>query len=77
MSLRYFHTYHILSLPYSIVVALPSPSRISTLWNFGSLLGVFLMVQVARGLFLSIHYISGAENAFDSVVHLCNDVNHG
>lgn len=59
------------------VVDLPTPSNISTLWNFGSLLGLCLVVQLATGLFLAIHYCADVSQAFTSVSHISRDVNYG
>nr|YP_010872798.1 cytochrome b [Franciscoloa funerei]WGU50362.1 cytochrome b [Franciscoloa funerei] len=56
---------------------LPTPSSISLMWNFGSLLGICLMVQIASGVFLTMHYCSGMTAAFGSVVHISSDVNWG
>ena len=59
------------------LVDLPTPSTISWWWNFGSLLGVCLVAQIATGLFLAIHYCPNTEAAFDRVRHICRDVNYG
>ena len=59
------------------LVDLPTPSSISTIWNFGSLLGVCLIIQILRGLFLAIHYSCDVSIAFDSVSHIGRDVNFG
>nr|YP_010374290.1 cytochrome b [Tholosanus proximus]QVD38912.1 cytochrome b [Tholosanus proximus] len=59
------------------LIDLPSPSSISLWWNFGSLLGMCLMIQVISGLFLAMHYTANIEMAFSSVVHICRDVNNG
>ena len=61
----------------SAVVDLPTPLNISTIWNFGSLLGLCLVVQISTGLFLAIHYTPDVDLAFSSVVHICRDVNYG
>lgn len=58
-------------------IDLPAPSNISSWWNFGSLLGVCLILQIATGLFLAIHYTSDTATAFTSVTHICRDVNYG
>nr|UEK25245.1 cytochrome b [Spilogale gracilis martirensis] len=58
-------------------IDLPTPSNISTWWNFGSLLGICLILQIATGLFLAIHYTSDTTTAFSSVTHICRDVNYG
>nr|YP_010303525.1 cytochrome b [Anaxilaus musgravei]QUT09477.1 cytochrome b [Anaxilaus musgravei] len=61
----------------SSLIDLPSPSSISLWWNFGSLLGMCLMIQIISGLFLAMHYTANIEMAFNSVVHICRDVNNG
>nr|YP_009485771.1 cytochrome b [Urostylis flavoannulata]AVZ00907.1 cytochrome b [Urostylis flavoannulata] len=59
------------------LIDLPSPSAISLWWNFGSLLGVCLMIQLISGIFLAMHYTPNIELAFSSVIHICRDVNYG
>nr|YP_010827558.1 cytochrome b [Callibia diana]WFD61154.1 cytochrome b [Callibia diana] len=56
---------------------LPSPSNISIWWNFGSLLGLCLGIQILTGLFLAMHYSAHIDLAFISVAHICRDVNYG
>nr|AEO92867.1 cytochrome b [Pelophylax ridibundus]AEO92893.1 cytochrome b [Pelophylax ridibundus]WNN30587.1 cytochrome b [Pelophylax ridibundus] len=58
-------------------IDLPSPANISVWWNFGSLLGVCLIAQIATGLFLAMHYTADTSLAFSSVAHICRDVNNG
>nr|AAB05581.1 cytochrome b [Sciurus aberti]AAB05582.1 cytochrome b [Sciurus aberti]AAB05583.1 cytochrome b [Sciurus aberti] len=58
-------------------IDLPAPSNISAWWNFGSLLGLCLMIQILTGLFLAMHYTSDTMTAFSSVTHICRDVNYG
>ncbi len=55
----------------------PAPANLSWLWNFGSLIGWCLIVQIVRGLLLVIHYTPRVESAFDSVVHIMRDVHYG
>nr|YP_009434162.1 cytochrome b [Mylabris aulica]APB02828.1 cytochrome b [Mylabris aulica] len=59
------------------LIDLPSPSNISLLWNFGSLLGLCLVIQIVTGIFLAMHYCPNIDLAFNSVVHICRDVNYG
>lgn len=56
------------------LVDLPSPSNISAFWNFGSLLGLSLVIQLITGLFLSLHYAGDTRLAFSRVSHICRDV---
>nr|WHM51743.1 cytochrome b [Gnathamitermes grandis] len=58
-------------------VDLPTPSTISGWWNFGSLLGLCLVMQIVTGLSLAMHYCPNVEMAFSSVSHICRDVNYG
>lgn len=59
------------------LVDLPAPTNISAWWNFGSLLGLCLGIQLLTGLFLAIHYTAHIDLAFTSVAHICRDVNYG
>jgi len=59
------------------LVDLPAPSNISRWWNFGSLLGLCLIIQVATGIFLSMHFTADISLAYNSVNHICRDVNYG
>nr|UGN61678.1 cytochrome b [Cryptocercus zagunaoensis] len=74
-SLRSSHP--LLKIVNNTLVDLPTPSNISTWWNFGSLLGICLTMQIMTGLFLSMHYCPNIDNAFSSIVHICRDVNYG
>nr|AJZ71906.1 cytochrome b [Eucryptorrhynchus scrobiculatus] len=61
----------------SSLVNLPTPSNITSMWNFGSLLGLCLMIQIITGFFLSMHYCPNTMMAFNSIAHICRDVNYG
>nr|YP_089648.1 cytochrome b [Gegeneophis ramaswamii]AAS13704.1 cytochrome b [Gegeneophis ramaswamii] len=58
-------------------IDLPTPSNLSSLWNYGSLLGICLIMQITTGLFLAMHYTADTSMAFSSVAHICRDVNYG
>nr|QDI93672.1 cytochrome b [Phallospinophylus setosus] len=70
-------THPLIQIMNSSLIDLPSPSSISIWWNFGSLLGMCLMIQILTGLFLAMHYTANVELAFSSVMHICRDVNNG
>nr|YP_010183494.1 cytochrome b [Curtos fulvocapitalis]QVG61310.1 cytochrome b [Curtos fulvocapitalis] len=59
------------------IIDLPTPSNISTWWNFGSMLGLCLIIQILTGLFLAMHYCSDISMAFNSIIHICRDINYG
>lgn len=67
----------IFSIVNNSLISLPSPANISTLWNFGSLLGMCLIIQIITGLFLAIHFCPNIETAFLSTIHITRDVNYG
>nr|AYW52140.1 cytochrome b [Discolomatidae sp. 1 ACP-2013] len=67
----------ILKIMNNSLIDLPSPSNFSTMWNFGSLLGLMLMIQIITGLLLASHYTADINLAFNSIIHICRDVNYG
>lgn len=67
----------ILKIINNSLIILPSPSNISSIWNFGSILGLCLIIQIITGLFLTIHYCANIELAFNRVAHICRNVNYG
>nr|WIF29510.1 cytochorome b [Echinosorex gymnura] len=70
-------THPLIKIINNTFIDLPTPSNISSWWNFGSLLGLCLMIQIITGLFLAMHYSSDTMMAFSSVTHICRDVNYG
>nr|YP_010262438.1 cytochrome b [Eremias nikolskii]UIX22843.1 cytochrome b [Eremias nikolskii] len=67
----------ILKIVNSSFIDLPTPPNISAWWNFGSLLGLCLIIQIFTGLFLAMHYTADVTSAFSSVAHIHRDVQHG
>jgi quinol-cytochrome oxidoreductase complex cytochrome b subunit len=55
----------------------PTPLNINYMWNFGSMAGLFLVIQILTGIFLAMHYTPHIDLAFLSVEHIMRDVNHG
>lgn len=53
------------------------PKNLSYWWNFGSIAGIALVIQILSGLFLSMHYVANTELAFNSVEHIMRDVRYG
>nr|YP_009684671.1 cytochrome b [Gammarus pisinnus]QDS78474.1 cytochrome b [Gammarus pisinnus] len=49
------------------LIKLPTPANISTLWNFGSLMFMSLMIQLISGLFLASAYTSSLDSSFQLV----------
>ena len=61
----------------SYLIDSPQPSNLSYLWNFGSLLGFSLIIQIITGVVLAMHYNPSVLEAFNSVEHIMRDVNNG
>jgi len=55
----------------------PTPKNLSYWWNFGSIAGIILVVMIATGIFLAMHYTPHTAFAFDSVERIMRDVNYG
>ena len=55
----------------------PTPKNLNYWWNFGSLAGFFLLVQIITGIILSMHYTAHVDHAFSSIEHIMRNVNHG
>lgn len=70
-------THPLIKIINNSLIDLPRPRNISLWWNFGSLLGICLIIQILTGLFLAIHYTANVEIAFYRVIHICRDVNYG
>ena len=59
------------------LVDYPTPKNLNYWWNFGSLAGIFLMIQIITGIVLAMHYTPSVEGAFASIEHIMRDVNYG
>jgi quinol-cytochrome oxidoreductase complex cytochrome b subunit len=55
----------------------PTPRNLNYWWNFGSLAGLALTLQILTGIVLAMHYTPHVDHAFDSVEHIMRDVNFG
>lgn len=75
--MRIFKNHPILKLVNSYVIDASQPSNLSYLWNFGSLLLCCLIIQIASGVTLAMHYNANVLEAFNSIEHIMRDVNNG
>ena len=75
--MRILKSHPLLSIVNSYLIDSPQPSNLSYLWNFGSLLGLCLTIQIITGVTLGMHYTPNVLEAFDSVEHIMRDVNNG
>jgi quinol-cytochrome oxidoreductase complex cytochrome b subunit len=65
------------SLVYSSFIIFPTPRNLNYWWTFGGILTFMLVVQIATGIVLVMHYTPTAKDAFDSVEHIMREVNYG
>ena len=75
--MRIWKSHPLFSLVNGYLIDSPQPSNISYLWNFGSLLGFCLVIQIVTGVTLAMHYNPSVLEAFNSVEHIMRDVNNG
>ena len=68
--MRIFKSHPLLKLVNSYLIDSPQPSNISYWWNFGSLLGLCLIIQIITGVTLAMHYNPSVLEAFNSVEHM-------
>lgn len=75
--MRILKNHPLLKLLNAYLIDSPTPANISYLWNFGSLLGLCLGIQIVTGVTLAMHYTPSIYEAFNSVEHIMRDVNNG
>jgi ubiquinol-cytochrome c reductase cytochrome b subunit len=75
--MRILKSHPLLKLINNYLIDSSEPSNISYLWNFGSLLGVCLVIQIITGVTLAMHYSPNVLEAFNSIEHIMRDVNNG
>lgn len=54
-----------------------APKNLNYAWNFGSMAGIALMIQILTGLFLAMQYTPHVNMAFNSVENIMRNVNYG
>jgi len=67
--MRILKNHPLLKILNSYLIDSPQPANISYLWNFGSLLGLCLVIQIVTGVTLAMHYTPSVLEAFNSVEH--------
>ena len=75
--MRIFKSHPFLKLFNAYLIDHSQPTNISYMWNFGSLLGVCLGIQIVTGVTLAMHYNPSVAEAFNSIEHIMRDVNNG
>jgi ubiquinol-cytochrome c reductase cytochrome b subunit len=60
-----------------VLIDLPTPANLTTNWNYGSLLGLVLIIQVLTGIVLATRFSGHSDISFDSVIMIYQDSNYG
>ncbi len=71
------HRLPVITMMNHSTVDYPAPRNLNYWWNFGSLAGFFLILMIATGLVLAMHYTPHVDMAFASVERIMRDVNYG
>lgn len=70
--------YHpLLKIVNGVLVDLPTPVNISSFWNFGSLLGLVLTLQLVTGIILATRFSALSDFSFERVVNIFQDSSYG
>jgi len=67
----------LLKIVNGVLVDLPAPANLSINWNFGSLLGLVLIIQLVSGIVLATRFSGHSDLSFDSVIQIYQDSNYG
>lgn len=59
------------------LIDLPSPANLSVNWNYGSLLGLVLVIQLISGIILATRFSGHVDISFDSVILIYQDSHYG
>ena len=59
------------------LIDLPIPANLSINWNYGSLMGLVLIIQIITGVLLATRYRAHSTLAFDSIIFLVQDSRNG
>ena len=67
----------ILNILHNHIIDYPTPKNLNYFYNFGSIAGIILVIQIITGILLAMHYTPNTALAFLSVEHIMRDVNMG
>ncbi len=70
-------THPLVKIVNSTLIDLPAPANLRVNWNYGSLLGLILIIQLVTGIILSIRFSANSSLSFDSVISIIQDSNYG
>jgi ubiquinol-cytochrome c reductase cytochrome b subunit len=59
------------------LITYPTSTTLYYIWGVGSLLGLFLILQIITGILLAMHYIPSIDDAFSSVERIMREISAG
>jgi ubiquinol-cytochrome c reductase cytochrome b subunit len=72
-----FKVINIIILAKKFLFSYTTPSNLNYFWNTGSLLLLFLVIQIVTGVLLACWYIPHVDYAFDSIENIMREVRYG
>lgn len=75
MSFRKSHP--LIKIVNGTIIDLPTPANISINWNYGSLLGLVLIIQLVTGIVLALRFSGRVDLSFDAVIGIYQDPDYG
>lgn len=76
-AVRYSWYIAIVKIFYNSICRLPTNLSLRLFWNFGSLLGVFIVFQIISGFLMTFYYTTNSGISFDMVQYLIIEANSG
>jgi ubiquinol-cytochrome c reductase cytochrome b subunit len=67
----------VLNILHNHIIDYPTPKNLNYFYNFGSIAGIILVIQIITGILLTMHYTPNTDLAFSSLEHIMRDVNMG
>lgn len=59
------------------LIKYPTAKNLTYFWNYGSLAGLFLAIQLITGFLLTLHYLADINAAFNSIELIMKDLEYG
>ncbi len=75
--MRFRKQHPLIKIINGVLIDLPTPANLSVNWNYGSLLGLILVLQLVTGIVLSMRFSGHASLSFDSVIMIYQDADYG
>jgi ubiquinol-cytochrome c reductase cytochrome b subunit len=75
--MRFRKQHPLIKIINGVLIDLPTPANLSVNWNYGSLLGLILVLQLVTGIVLSMRFSGHASISFDSVIMIYQDADYG